>query len=178
MEDTSNNPQNPTNANGNSGSRKPFLITAAILIPVVVAGYLLFGGSNQVSAPTTTEPSTDSDPLTNSTSTEQLTINNTSSTNYKDGIYLVKGSYVSPGGPEEIPVSITLKDDIIVASSMILSATNPGTKNFQTIFQNNFQTFVVGKNIDEVKLTKVSGSSLTPKGFNDAITKVKVQAKS
>ncbi len=36
---------------------------------------------------------------------------------------------------------------------------------------------VVGKKIDEVQLTKVAGSSLTPKGFMDALEKVKTEAK-
>ena len=37
---------------------------------------------------------------------------------------------------------------------------------------------VVGKNIDEVAITKVAGSSLTPKGFTDALEKIKADAKS
>jgi hypothetical protein len=36
---------------------------------------------------------------------------------------------------------------------------------------------VVGKNIDEVNLGKVSGSSLTPIGFNNAIEDIRSQAK-
>jgi hypothetical protein len=37
---------------------------------------------------------------------------------------------------------------------------------------------VVGKNISELQLTKVSGSSLTPQGFMDALEKIKAEAQS
>jgi hypothetical protein len=42
----------------------------------------------------------------------------------------------------------------------------------------DYKQYVVGKKIDEVQLTKVSGSSLTPQGFNDALAKIKAEAKS
>jgi hypothetical protein len=35
----------------------------------------------------------------------------------------------------------------------------------------------VGKNINDLKLTKIAGSSLTPMGFNDAVAKIKMKAK-
>ena len=47
----------------------------------------------------------------------------------------------------------------------------------ETIVSNNVKTLVVGKKITDVKLDKVSGSSLTPKGFNDALEQIKTLAK-
>lgn len=47
---------------------------------------------------------------------------------------------------------------------------------FQDLFAQNYKPLVIGKNIDEVQLGKVSGSSLTPMGFNDALAKIKTQA--
>ncbi len=162
----SNNPQIPAR-----GGNKTFYITAVILIIIIIAGYLLFGRSNEATAPTTAGPN--ETPTTPSTDTPPA-----ATFKYKDGTYSVKGNYVSPGGPEEIPVTITLKNDIITAATMTVNSPRPMSQNFQTQFHDNFQTFVVGKNIDEVTLVKVSGSSLTPKGFNDALAKVKVEAKS
>jgi hypothetical protein len=96
---------------------------------------------------------------------------------YTDGTYSATGSYTSPGGKESLPVTLTLENDVIVSVSVQTPATNPNSQKFQTIFAENFQTLVVGKNINEVNLTKVSGSSLAPKGFNDAVAKIRVEAK-
>ncbi len=96
---------------------------------------------------------------------------------YKDGTYTAVGNYVSPGGPEEVGITLTLKDDTIVDASFEIKATRPKSVEMQTAFAENYKQFVVGKNIDEVNLSKVSSSSLTPKGFNDAIEKIKSEAK-
>lgn len=95
---------------------------------------------------------------------------------YKDGTYEVIGEYISPGGREEIDVKITLANGVIKESTVIPRATFPVSKNFQQDFTDNYKEFVTGRNIDEVKLDVVSGSSLTPKGFNDALEKIKLQA--
>lgn len=96
---------------------------------------------------------------------------------YKDGSYSAVGNYVSPGGAEEIGLQITLRDDVVVSAEMEVKATRPTSVKMQTAVKENFSPFVVGKKIDEIKLDKVSGSSLTPKGFNDAIEKIKSQAR-
>lgn len=97
---------------------------------------------------------------------------------YKNGTYSAVGDYISPGGAEQIDVKVTLKDNVITDAVVVSKASRPNSKIFQGMFVSNFKPQVVGKNIDEVKLTKVSGSSLTPKGFNDALEKIKGQAKS
>ncbi len=96
---------------------------------------------------------------------------------YKDGTYSATGNYFSPGGAEEIKIEVTLKGDVIVDAKAEPQAFRPNSIKFQGIFTANFKPLVVGKKISEVQLTKVSGSSLTPKGFNDALAKIKVQAK-
>ena len=95
---------------------------------------------------------------------------------YKDGTYTVDGDYTSPGGAEVIGVTITLKDGVITESSVETKATRPNSVKFQGIFAENYKPLVDGKKIDEVKLDKVSGSSLSPKGFNDALEKIKTEA--
>lgn len=96
---------------------------------------------------------------------------------YKDGEYQAVGNYVSPGGAENIGVTLTVKDGIIEDAEVETMGQRPNTIKFQGIFKQNYKEFVVGKNIDEVKLDKVSGSSLSPKGFNDALEKIKTEAK-
>lgn len=96
---------------------------------------------------------------------------------YKNGVYEVKGDYVSPGGDEQIDVQLTIKDNIVSDAQVTSLAERPISKKFQGEFISGYKQFVVGKNINEVKLDKISGSSLTPKGFNDAVEKIKTQAK-
>lgn len=95
---------------------------------------------------------------------------------YKDGQYDVVGDYVSPGGAEQIEVKVTLKNNVISDAEVVSKAERPMSVKFQQTFIENYKPLVIGKNINEVSLTKVSGSSLTPKGFNDALTKIKAQA--
>lgn len=97
---------------------------------------------------------------------------------YKAGTYSTVGAYTSPGGPEEIGVSLTIsKDGIIESADVEIMATHPTSKQVQTTFAENYTTQVVGKDIDTLTLTNVSGSSLTPKGFNDALSKIKSEAR-
>lgn len=98
--------------------------------------------------------------------------------NYEDGVYEVTGNYISPGGAEEIGVVLTLENNVIVESEVEVRAEREISLEMQNDFAANYKDMVIGKNIDEVELTKVSGSSLTPQGFNDALEKVKVQAQS
>ncbi len=95
---------------------------------------------------------------------------------YKDGTYSATGAYTSPAGKEEIGVSLTLKGNIITDVTFTPKATNKVSIKLQDMFAGGYKAVVVGKTLDEVQLDKVSGSSLTPKGWNDAIEKIKLEA--
>lgn len=95
---------------------------------------------------------------------------------YKDGTYTQTGSYVSPAGPEDVDVTLTLKSNVITDVSFLGKAKNQGSVFNQTNFTAGFKELVIGKNLDEVSLTVVNGASLTPKGFNNAIEKIKAVA--
>ncbi len=97
---------------------------------------------------------------------------------YKDGTYTVTGKYVSPGGPREVGVTVTLKDGIVTDSTFEGRATDPASMRFQKEFAEGYKAMVVGKPIEDLALTKVSGSSLTPKGFNDALEQIRAKAQS
>ena len=98
-------------------------------------------------------------------------------TTYKNGVYSATGDYFSPGGSEQLDVQVTLKDDVITDSKVVSKASRPNSIKFQGIFIANFKPLVIGKKIEDVHLTKVSGSSLAPQGFNDALAKIEVQAR-
>lgn len=51
------------------------------------------------------------------------------------------------------------------------------SERYEQKFIGGYAALIVGKNIDTVQLSYVSGSSLTSGGFNDALAKIKVSAR-
>lgn len=96
---------------------------------------------------------------------------------YKNGNYKSIGAYISPGGAEEIEVELKVENSIVVEAEVKSLATRPESVKFQTLFIENYQQAVIGQDIDTLNLDKIAGSSLTPKGFNDALEKIRNQAK-
>ena len=97
---------------------------------------------------------------------------------YKDGKYEADGEYNTPSGQEHIGVTVTLKNDVITDATFEERAKSPTSKRFQGMFESGYKALVIGKKITDVKLDKVSGSSLTPKGFHDALDQIKATAQS
>ena len=100
----------------------------------------------------------------------------------KDGTYTAEGQYkIHPGSPREatkkVGVTVTLKNNIITDADVKNEADDEMSERYQGMFIDGYKQFVVGKNINDVHVTKVGGSSLTGGGFNDALEKIKAQAK-
>lgn len=93
---------------------------------------------------------------------------------YADGTYYATGQYGSL--PSRIGVSVTLVDDVITAVTVTPHATDPTSLDYQRRVAQAVPALVVGRTIDEVKLSKVAGSSGTPDGFNAAIQRIKAEA--
>lgn len=142
------------------------LISIVVVAVLVVATYTVFHYIKKTDTPVVVD-----------TPQNINTTGNTTSSIYKDGMYTSVGTYNSPGGAEQITVSLTLKDDVVVDAVVTSDATRPESKKYQYTFISNYKAFVVGKNLSTLNLSKVSGSSLTPKGFNDAVLKIQAQAK-
>jgi uncharacterized protein with FMN-binding domain len=138
------------------------VVAVVVLALAGVGGYLYMNKNSSAPVETPVTPNTPN------TRTSYL---------YKDGNYSATGAYVSPGGPESINVSLTLKNDVVTDATVTASAGNPTSESYQNIFKSSFKTMVVGKKLADVKLDKVSGSSLTPLGWNEAIVKIQAQAK-
>lgn len=100
----------------------------------------------------------------------------TTDASYKDGTYTADGSYQAPSGTESITVELTLVDDKITDITVTPHATDPTAKGHQAEFVGGIAEQVVGKDIDTLNVTKVSGSSLTSAGFKIAITAIKGEA--
>ena len=95
---------------------------------------------------------------------------------YTDGEYSASGSYQSPHGTETVDVTLTLEGDTITALEVVGQGDNPDSKRYQGEFISGIQSEVVGKDIDELSVDRVAGSSLTRGGFNDAIEQIKAEA--
>lgn len=97
---------------------------------------------------------------------------------FKDGTYTETGTYATPGGQESVVVTVTLAQGVITATSVEGSGGNGNTIEYQGKFIGGYKDLVVGKKIDDVSLSRVSGSSLTSQGFNNAIDAIKKDAQS
>lgn len=96
---------------------------------------------------------------------------------YKDGTYSATGNYDSPGGPDSLKVTLTIKSGVVTSSSVVMYPGDRRSAKYMQMFESGYQAQVVGKNLGSIYLSYVSGSSLTPIGFNDALNKIKSQAK-
>ena len=94
--------------------------------------------------------------------------------NYTNGEYQAEGLY--SGGKKSIIVKVKLTDDTIIDDEVTPNTTIRMSLGLQKKFAEAVGEVVVGKPIDEVHLDKLAGSSLTTKGFNDALEKIKSEA--
>ncbi|MCX8008754.1 MAG: hypothetical protein N3A54_03545 [Patescibacteria group bacterium] len=162
-----------------------------LIVPAAVIGIIIFGvltyivsrsSTMQKSVQEETRQETITNTQTHDTTNQQTEItqeqSQQESSKYKDGTYTATSSYMSPAGSKEIEVTVTIQNNVVTDTSFRGINPDPVSRRYQNEFSQNYKAFVVGKNIDEIVLGKVSGSSLTPKGFNDALEKIKNEAKS
>jgi uncharacterized protein with FMN-binding domain len=95
---------------------------------------------------------------------------------YADGTYTADGSYQAPSGTESITVELTLADDTITDITVTPHASDPTAKGMQANFAGGIADQVIGQDIDQLNVTRVSGSSLTSGGFKIAIAAIKEDA--
>ena len=117
--------------------------------------------------------------LSQRTSGSNSVAGTTTNTNYtfKDGTYSASGSYQAPSGTESIQVALTVKGNVVTNVVATPSAISSMSARWQARFVSGISQLVVGKNLNEVSVSQVSGSSLTSNGFNNAVDQIKAQAK-
>jgi hypothetical protein len=129
-------------------------------------------------ATSTSSPSSASKPATSTPATGSSSASKPATSSYKDGSYSQQGTYASPGGQEVISVALTLKSNIVTAVTVKTVKADPTATSYEAMFESGIGAAVVGKNINTLNVSRVSGSSLTSMGFNDALIKIKADAKS
>ena len=95
---------------------------------------------------------------------------------YRDGMYSATVNYRDPAALESVDVSLKLKDGIITDATFQGNPQGKRAQQFQDLFASGYKELVVGKSINEVSLGVVNGSSLTSKGFMDAVQQIRTQA--
>lgn len=93
---------------------------------------------------------------------------------FRDGEYEAKGWY--GGQPSSIDVALTLREDRITEVEVTTNATDPTSLDYQERFAGAVSDEVVGRPIEGLAVGRLSGSSTTPDGFNDALNKIRREA--
>jgi len=96
---------------------------------------------------------------------------------YRNGRYTATGHYLTPGGNESIAVSIDVEGDMVAASTIEVEATSPTARQFQEQFRTTIAGRVTARPLSGLSVSRVSGASLTSLGFNDALAKIRQEAK-
>lgn len=97
---------------------------------------------------------------------------------YIDGTYTAKVTYPTPKRDiYALDVTLVIVNDIITDSSITYSQGAEKDGNVER-FDAAYRTELLGKNIDDVNLSRVGGASLTTNSFNEAFTTIKADAKS
>ena len=159
--------QTPTTPSASSHKKIGISIALAVIIIVAVIIAFSMKGSGATTSPSTTADNTTTTPVATTT---------VASATYKDGTYTATGSYMSPGGADKIGVTLTIKNGVVTDASVAPMPGDHMSQRYQTMFASGYTTYVVGKNLSDLNVGKVSGSSLTPQGFNDAVAQIRAQA--
>jgi uncharacterized protein with FMN-binding domain len=141
-------------------------IIVIVLVVGITVGILVLQRMNSADSTTTTTENT----------TQGTTNTSPTSGTYKDGTYTETGAYSTPGGREDITITLTLADNKVTNITAEGSATRGDSAQYQEEFLSGYKVYVEGKDVDTISLSRVSGSSLTSDGFNKALEAIKVDA--
>lgn len=87
-----------------------------------------------------------------------------------DGVYNTQETYRYHAGTETVNISVTVKDDIITAASVVGNHPNMMSKRYIDGLNGALPDLVVGKRIDEIVIPhNVAGSSLTTAVFRQYV---------
>lgn len=94
---------------------------------------------------------------------------------YENGTYTSHISYRTPDGNYSMDVTLTISNDKVVASDISYDSKTL-RDSYTTRFNKSYETYVTGKNLDSVSLSRVGGASLTSNAFNKAVADIKAKA--
>ena len=95
----------------------------------------------------------------------------------KDGTYTSEVTYRTPTFSKyQLDVSLSIKNNIVTEATVAYSQGAEKDPNAQR-FEGAYRAEVIGKDINSLNLSRVGGASLTTGAFNEALTKIKTDAK-
>lgn len=95
--------------------------------------------------------------------------------NYRNGTYSSQISYRTPEGMYSMDVTLTMVNDMISNTNIVFDS-KALRDGYTERFNTSYQTYVIGKDIDALNLSRIAGASLTTDAFKKAITEIKTQA--
>lgn len=156
--------------------RKKTALVAAVGLSLVGALAGCASTTSDSSATTSTRSSSSGSSSSSSSGSTSATSTSDTSSSYTDGIYKTDESYQSPGGQEEIAVSVTVKNDLIAAVSVTSVKSEGQGAQYQAQFESAISSAVVGKSLASLSVSTVAGSSLTSSAFNAALDAIRSDA--
>lgn len=164
-----------------SNKTKQVMATIAVMLVVVL---VVFGAkafdkddmhrtNNIIAANAATESSPTPTPTASTAPSVPVAATPATATSYKNGTYSAGGTYSSPGGLQSIGVRLTIQSDTVVGATVTDQATDRDSEEYQLMFIGGYKKYVVGKSVNSIHLSYVSGSSLTSQGFNNALEQIK-----
>jgi uncharacterized protein with FMN-binding domain len=97
------------------------------------------------------------------------------SARYRDGVYEARGWYGNL--PSHVDVTITLTQERVTHVKVTPRATDPTSLEYQRWFAEAVPRAVTGRPLDQIHVGRLAGASGTPDGFNDALSKIKREAR-
>jgi uncharacterized protein with FMN-binding domain len=93
---------------------------------------------------------------------------------YRDGEYSATGWYGSL--PSHHDVTLTIDDDTVTAVEITTPAEDETSLGYQQRFAAALPEAVIGRNIDDLEVDRLAGSSGCSEGFMDALAKIRAEA--
>jgi len=162
------------NPGENNRGKQKVVASCILIFSVVIIALVVNGLSNENKNIASTSSSITSGGAASGPATTTTT--SSSTVIYKDGSYTASDSYATPGGSEHISVKLTIKANAVSAVSLQQNANNRDSRDYQDAFEQSYRSYVVGKALNSINISRVSGASLTTGGFNAALEQIKSQA--
>ena len=154
----------------NQDNSRNTVIAGIIAIAIIVG---VVGGTIFVKRESTEKEGTGGD----STIT-QSTVNTSTTAQYKDGTYSAPGDYQTPENASSITVTVTISKGTITNSTVTGNPSSHESKAYIADFIAEYKSFVEGKQLGNLQVSRIAGASLTSRGFNEALNAIRSQAQS
>jgi len=155
-------------------------LSASFLAMMLLLVISACSGPEATTNPTPATPPSSTTPPAAPTPTPQATTETQATTTpvvIADGTYTTKGNYRSPAQSEDVEFTFTIKDNTVEGVELSKGSTIPMSQKYQGLFTEGIKKEIIGKKLSEIgTFDRVNGSSLTSKGFNQAMTELKQKA--